>query len=75
MDAMIGHALSAVQETRAAVRAHLAQMEPAIRRARSTAARSSQTVRDPLAETEARANQGSGVIAFRPFDHVISPWR
>lgn len=56
MDAMIGRVLAADHETSVAVRQHLAQMEPAIRRARNAAARSSQTVRDVAAETEARAN-------------------
>lgn len=56
MDATISHLLAADPETSAAVRRHLERMEPAMRRARSAAARSSQTVRDPAAETEARAN-------------------
>lgn len=56
MDAMIGHFLASDRETRLAVSGHLVQMEPAIRRARRAAARSSQTVRDAKAETEARAN-------------------
>lgn len=56
MDAMVGGVLAASHPTRAAVLQHLSQVEPAMRRARSAAARSWQTVRDAEAPTEARAN-------------------
>lgn len=56
MDGMVSDALTAEGTTSAAVRDHLAKMEPALRRARNAAARSSQTIRDEAAETEARAN-------------------
>jgi len=56
MDGLVSEALTAESATSAAVRDHLAKMEPALRRAREAAARSSHTIRDELAETEARAN-------------------
>jgi hypothetical protein len=56
MDAMINYVLAADAGTSRTIRRHLAQMEPAIQRARRAAARSSQLVRDVNADTEARAN-------------------
>lgn len=56
MNAMIGLFLAADPATSAAVRCHLTQMEPAVRRARSAAARASAVVRNSSADTEARAN-------------------
>ncbi len=56
MDAMIRGILAADGETSSAVRHHLTLMEPAIRRARGAAARSSQAVRNSDLDTEARAN-------------------
>lgn len=56
MDAMVGRVLAAGHSTRGAVLQHLSQVEPAMRRARSAAARSAQTVRDAAAPTEVRAN-------------------
>ena len=56
MDSMMNDLLAADPEASLAVRQHLSQMEAAILRARTAAARSSQTIRDSSAETEARAN-------------------
>ena len=56
MDGMVSDALTAEGTTSAAVRDHLVKMEPALRRARNAAARSSQAIRNEAAETEARAN-------------------
>lgn len=56
MNAMVGCFLAADLATSAAVRHHLTQMEPAVRRARSAAARASAVVRNSSIDTEARAN-------------------
>lgn len=56
MDAMVSGVLTADPGTSAAVRDHLAQMEPALVRARTAAARSSQTIRDATMQAEVRAN-------------------
>lgn len=56
MDAMVSDVLTAEPGTSAAVRDHLAQMEPALLRARNAAARSSRTIRDATMQAELRAN-------------------